>query len=114
MTNHSSDRDPLIDSLKGDIADMRRKHLQDAIGATGRHPEGKITPQDEGEIAFSITNTMGKVVLNFGKPVAWVGLRPQDARQLAELLLRNAARAEIIGAARHEETMTAKDPEAVR
>lgn len=108
MTNHSSERDPLIDSLKGDIADMKRQHLQEAIGATGRHPEGKITPQDEGELVFAITNTMGKVVLNFGKPVAWVGFRPRDARQLAELLLRHAAHAEIIGAARSEETMTAK------
>lgn len=113
MTNHSSERDPLIDSLAGDVADMKRRHLQEALGATGRHPEGKLTPQDEGEIAFAITNTMGKVVVNFGKPVAWLGMRPQDARQLADLLLRHAASAEIIGASRAEETMAVKDQEAV-
>ena len=31
------------------------------------------------------------VVLEFGEPVAWIGLDPEEARRLAELLVRCAA-----------------------
>lgn len=113
MTNHSSELDPAMAALMQETGDLRKAHLQQSIGATGQFPEGKLTKQDEGGIQFGVTNTMGKVVVNFGKPVAWLGMRPTDARELARILLIHADRAEIIGASRAEDALTAKNPETV-
>lgn len=60
------------------------------LGATGKFPEGKLTESDEGEIAFGITHKNGKVVVSFGKPVAWVGFGPAQATELAGLLRKYA------------------------
>jgi hypothetical protein len=56
------------------------------LGATGQYPEGKLTDADEGEIKIAVGIAGGKVVVQFGKPVAWLGLTAQQARQLAESL----------------------------
>jgi len=56
------------------MRDALRKILSDPlIGATGEHPQGKLTPHDEGGIQFAIGVKDGKVVLDFGQPVVWVG-----------------------------------------
>ena len=60
------------------------------IGATGRFPDGKVTPDDEGELAIAITHKDGLVNIYFGKEVSWIGMRPQDARGLAALLVQHA------------------------
>jgi hypothetical protein len=62
------------------------------FGATGRFPQGKYTPQDEGEIAFGVAadKTAGKVIINFGKPTAWVGMDKEQALALAESLINKA------------------------
>jgi hypothetical protein len=61
-----------------------------AIGATGNHPEGQIDPGDEGELAFKVAAdpVNHKVLLHFGKPVAWIGMNPDDARQLGLMLIQ--------------------------
>jgi len=66
--------------------------LQNALGATGRFPEGKLTKSDEGELAFAVQADPEKklIHLNFGKPVAWFSLTPQLANDLANSLLRHA------------------------
>ncbi len=60
------------------------------LGGTGNYPDGKINKNDEGEIRFGVANVDGKVILNFGKPVAWVGMNPDDARRLADMLIKKA------------------------
>ena len=68
---------------------------QPKLGPTGRFPDGKATPKDEGEIKLSIGRTSdGNVILDFGIKVAWVGMMPQQARELAEQLLQSAKLAE--------------------
>ena len=63
------------------------------IGATGLHPEGKLTATDEGGLQFAVGVKDGKVCLDFGTPVAWLGMTPSDALQLAESLVSNARKA---------------------
>jgi hypothetical protein len=63
------------------------------LGATGQFPEGKLTPEDEGEIRIGITHLDGKVVLDFGKRVAWLGLTPDQADEIAATLIKHAAEA---------------------
>ena len=45
---------------------------KDELGPTGRFPDGKLTSNDEGEIAFAVGVLKGKVIVNFG-------LHEQDA-----------------------------------
>jgi hypothetical protein len=60
------------------------------IGPTGEYPEGKLAEEDKGEIQFAIFVYEGKVVLDFGAPVAWVGMPAAQARELAAVLLQVA------------------------
>ena len=64
------------------------------FGATGKFPEGKINANDEGEIQFGITNNGSEVILNFGKPVKWLGIPPDKARNLAAILIKHADQVE--------------------
>ena len=65
------------------------------LGATGRFPDGKLIDADQGEIAFAVGSDpkTGKVVIEFGKPVAWVGMSAQQASELAESLSSHSLRA---------------------
>ena len=81
MSHHSYDPDdsPIHEALRQEL------------GATKQHPEGKLTPKDEGGIQFAIGVKDGKVVLDFGnKPISWVGMNPEDALKLAESLIEKA------------------------
>lgn len=59
-------------------------------GSLGDFPEGQLTKTDEGAIQFAVGEKDGKVVLDFGTPVNWVGMNPQQAADLASLLLKRA------------------------
>ncbi len=65
------------------------------IGASGRFPQGKLDDTDEGELTLAIgyDKLNGVVRLEFGKPVAWMGLPPRKAKDLAEKLLFHARKA---------------------
>lgn len=83
MSHHSEDRLP---------DDLRRQLLDTAAfrGALGTFPSGQLTKTDEGAIQFGVTERDGKVILDFGTPVAWVGMEPQQAADLASLMLKHA------------------------
>lgn len=59
-------------------------------GALGDFPEGQLTKSDEGAIQFAIGTKDGKIVIDFGTPVHWVGMTPQQAADFASLLLKRA------------------------
>jgi hypothetical protein len=60
------------------------------FGATGRFPKGKLNPSDEGELQFGVTTVHSEIRIDFGKPVAWLTLPPETARQLAQVLVDRA------------------------
>lgn len=66
------------------------------LGATGKFPHGKLNKDDEGELAMKVGVQNGKVVLDFGKEIAWLGMNPQDAADLASLLLKHARTAAAV------------------
>jgi hypothetical protein len=86
MSHHGRDEFP---------EELRRKLLDTASfrGALGDFPAGKLNRTDEGSIQFGVTAKDGKVVLDFGTPVAWIGMEPQQAADLAALMLRHAREA---------------------
>lgn len=64
------------------------------FGPTGNFPDGKLGEHDEGEIVYGVSDKDGVVIINFGKPVSWLGLRPSDAHELAGALVERAKHAE--------------------
>lgn len=62
------------------------------LGSSGKFPRGKLNRYDEGELTIAIsgdpkTNT---VIIDFGKRVKWIGFGPDQARELADLIRKNA------------------------
>lgn len=86
MAHHSSETSS--DSLRALFADLAPQRP----GPTGAFPLGKLVPEDEGEIAIAFGHTEGKVVIDFGKPVAWIGFTPEQADQIADTLREHAAK----------------------
>ena len=64
------------------------------LGPTGEFPEGQLNPEDEGEIRIAITHDKGVVVLAFGKPISWIGLPPQIAKELGAKIIIHAEKIE--------------------
>ncbi len=91
------------------IRDQNKAVFRQAnLGPTGQFPEGKMAEHDEGEISFAVGHPGGKVVIDFGSPVAWVGMEPQQAVALANTLISHAKKARIIGAPKNETRHKAK------
>jgi hypothetical protein len=55
-----------------------------------QYPRGKLNADDEGALAIAITVKDKTVIVDFGKPVNWLGLDADSARNLARTLLRRA------------------------
>lgn len=67
-----------------------RDGLESALGATGQYPDGKASPDDEGELQLAISHTQDQVLLNFGKPIEWLGMDRDSAIKFARLLATHA------------------------
>ena len=57
-------------------------------------PDDRLNKDDEGIIAFRITNAHGRIVIDFGKSVHWVGFTAKEAKGLAELILKHVKEVE--------------------
>ena len=106
MSHHASpDQDPRSNdlaaafgkSLKEKVGPALDKLLEaeakaEGFGSTGEFPRGKISTRDEGELKMGVTSDRktGTIILNFGKPVEWVGFCPAEARMMSRLLLKHA------------------------
>lgn len=97
MAHHGSNPfgdDEMPKALRDFYTDKHREAFgaPSDFGATGRFPQGKYAPTDEGEIAFGVAadREAGKVVINFGTPVAWFGMDREQALALAESLRQKA------------------------
>jgi hypothetical protein len=83
-------KDQLVEALKRQVEGIKEKM---EIGATGKFPEGQLCDDDEGEICFQIGSNGAKVVMDFGKPTAWIGMNPQQAGDVASSLIEHARKA---------------------
>jgi hypothetical protein len=90
--------------------DFQRRHqlMRDLLnttgfrGAIGSHPGGQLTKADEGAIQFAVGEQDGKVVIDFGTSVHWLGMTPQQAADFASAVLK---RARLVGR-KNGETIT--------
>lgn len=62
------------------------------IGPTGEFPDGKVREDDDGEINIAIGRAGNNVIMEFGKPVKWIGFPPHVALDLAKSLMNYAAK----------------------
>ena len=102
MSNHSPDFDPemkfaKLDEEQEQMDKMRQSFIADELRKaqermTERFPEGKLTPQDEGGMHFAIGVKDGKVCIQFAEPCAWIGMPPEQAMEMAQLLIKHARR----------------------
>jgi hypothetical protein len=78
---------PLIEDLKAFQPWNKRP-----LGAKGTFSQGQLNDSDEGDLVLSVAYDKldGVVRVEFGKPVAWLGLPPPQAIEFAKLLLRHA------------------------
>lgn len=64
----------------------------ETIGPTGELADDwPVAADDEGGLRFSIDTHKGRVILSFGTSVAWLGLTPDQADELAQALAGAAA-----------------------
>lgn len=64
------------------------------LGPTGKFPLGKLNDEDEGELRLAVGVKDKNVLIAFGKAVSWLGLPPDDARQLAVFIMNRANEAD--------------------
>jgi hypothetical protein len=71
---------------------MKRKSpINDpTLGPTGNFPDGKLTVGDEGQVKLAIGTNDGNVIVDFGVPTKWIGMSPEDALYMAQLLIQHA------------------------
>lgn len=62
------------------------------LGARNTYSQGKLNDDDGGDIQMAVSSDKldGIVRLDFGKPVAWLGFPPEQAIQLAKLIMKHA------------------------
>lgn len=74
--------------------EARRKKLveQYAIGPTGQFPQGQLNEHDEGELRVAVGVEGGKVVVHFGKKIAWICMTKTEVHALVRVLLAKADR----------------------
>ena len=65
---------------------------EEGLGATGEFPRGHLTKHDEGEIKLGVTVANNTVILNFGRPTAWIGFSKLQAYEIAQSLMSHADR----------------------
>jgi len=65
------------------------------LGATGKFPQGKFNAHDEGalNVAVGVDPKTKKVIIDFGKPVAWIGMESKDAMRFAAFIRGRALEA---------------------
>lgn len=56
------------------------------LGATGEFPRGKFCDEDEGGLRMAMAIRDKTIIVNFGKPVAWIGLDLESAEAFREAL----------------------------
>lgn len=91
MPHHNFDVPQEIQDL-GDIAKQVRnlEQRKEKLGPTGRFPEGRLAPHDEGELRYAVGTLGANVVIDFGAPVKSLGLPPASARELGGILIARA------------------------
>lgn len=93
------DRAILFDGKWPDIEELKsfQPWNKRPLGALGTFSHGKVSDDDEGDLRLAIAYDKldGIVRIEFGKPVAWLGLPPPQAIEFAKAILKKAGAQKI-------------------
>jgi len=53
-------------------------------------PQEKLDPHDQGGVQVGITDVNGKVVIQFGQPLEWIGFEPDQAILVGQDMIQRA------------------------
>ena len=67
--------------------------MTEQFGPTGDFPHGKFNTEDEGGLMIGISHDKGKVIINFGMPVSWIGITSEQAFAFARSIAEHAHKA---------------------
>ncbi len=78
-----SDRDPGKEEIVKRFLDQLEKR------AKREYTHGRISGQDEGTLALAVAadKANGVVIIDFGKPVEWIGLGEKECKGLIQMLI---------------------------
>lgn len=100
MSHHGSNplgNNPLFRKLMAQ-AETTGDPLKDAQRKLqGEYPDGRLNAVDEGALAMMVGHENGKVVMQFASPTAWIGFTPEQAMDIAQMLITHARQAGIVG-----------------
>lgn len=74
------------------LNELRKQFGTPETGPTGRYPMGKLNEDDEGEITIAVAADpkTQRIIIDLGKPVAWIGFTAEQAVELADVLTKKA------------------------
>lgn len=52
-----------------------------------KYPRGKLNEDDEGQLEIAIVVKDKTIIIDFGKPIAWIGLDKDSAMNLVALII---------------------------
>jgi len=78
---------------------MQHAAARENFGPTHEFPDGRLCDEDDGELRFGVAHdpATGRVLINFGRPVAWLGMTPSQALELGGCLVEHGRRARDAG-----------------
>lgn len=74
-------------------SELLKRFQEERDGKAQREfPQGRISGDDDGSITFKIgaDSDKGVVAIEYSKPVTWVAMPPQEAIELAQMLIKHA------------------------
>lgn len=75
---------------------MTSKDNGEALGPTGKYPNGIKGPHDGGELRIGIAaGANGLVYVNFGTEVDWIAMHPAQAIEFAKAIMTKAGAKKI-------------------
>ena len=93
LQHHSEGMSPEMRKLFED-EQASRQRFQDQVDRRAKRTfsEGRLGAMDDGDLAFAIgaDKDTQTVRIDFGKPVEWIAMNPQQAVELAQCLIKRA------------------------
>lgn len=93
LQHHSDGMSPELRKLFENEQESRDRFSEQVAGRAKRTwSDGRAGAADDGDLAFAVGPHPEKelVVVDFGKPVEWVAMPPQQAIELAQALIKHA------------------------
>ena len=93
FSHHNEGMSDEMRSLFENDKEARQRFSDQVAGRAQRQwSDGRIGPEDDGDLAFAVGPHPEKelVVLDFGKDVTFVAMPPQQAVELAQCLIKHA------------------------